>query len=343
MIDLGKVRPGASFTIPWASYTLATGASSATTNFAVGDILIYKDAGTTERASTSGYTATTTFDSLTGINIVGINTADNTTAGFFAAGSEYMVIIGPVTVDAQTVYFPLARFEIGIQGTILDTVIATLASQTSFTLEGGPAEASALLGCTVYIHDVASDAQGSLGYISAYDATTKTVTLSAAPTFTIAATDNVMIFPRTNVYSVASGAIDAAAIATGAITSAKFAAGAIDAAAIATDAIGSAELAASAITEIQAGLSTLTAAQVNSEVVDVMNVDTFAEPGQGAPAATTTLAAKINYLYKAWRNKRTQTATTQSIYADDTTTVDQKVTVSDDGTTHTKGEVATGP
>jgi hypothetical protein len=92
-----------------------------------------------------------------------------------------------------------------------------------------------------------------------------------------------------------------------------------------------------------AALNNLSAAQVNAEVVDALATDTYAEPGQGAPTATTTLAAKINYLYKAWRNKKTQTATTLSLFADDASTVDQKSTVSDDGTTATFGEVATGP
>lgn len=89
--------------------------------------------------------------------------------------------------------------------------------------------------------------------------------------------------------------------------------------------------------------SRATPAQVNTEVVDALNVDAYAEPGQGAPAATATLAAKINYLYKAWRNKKTQTATTFSLFADDATTVDQKATVSDDATTATIGEIVTGP
>ena len=89
--------------------------------------------------------------------------------------------------------------------------------------------------------------------------------------------------------------------------------------------------------------SRATPAQVNTEVVDALNVDTYAEPAQGAPAATATLAAKINYLYKAWRNKKTQTSTTFSLFADDATTVDQKATVSDDATTATIGEIATGP
>src|SRR3990167_1523811 len=55
--------------------------------------------------------------------------------------------------------------------------------------------------------------------------------------------------------------------------------------------------------------SRATPAQVNAEVVDALATDTYAEPAQGAAAATTTLAAKINFLFKAWRNRTTQTAT----------------------------------
>lgn len=90
-------------------------------------------------------------------------------------------------------------------------------------------------------------------------------------------------------------------------------------------------------------LNDLSAAQVNAEVVDVLATDTYAEPGQGAPASTTTIAAKINYLYKAWRNKSEQNSTTYSLYDDAGSTVDQKATVSDDGTTASKGEIVTGP
>lgn len=89
--------------------------------------------------------------------------------------------------------------------------------------------------------------------------------------------------------------------------------------------------------------SRATPAQVNTEVVDALATDTYAEPGQGAPAATTTLAAKIGYLYKSWRNKKEQTSTTFSLYDDAGSTVDQKSTVSDDATTATRGEIASGP
>lgn len=67
------------------------------------------------------------------------------------------------------------------------------------------------------------------------------------------------------------------------------------------------------------------------------------EPAQGTPAASTKIGDKIDYLYKAWRNKTEQTATTLSIYDDAGTTVDHKSTVSDDLTTATKGEIVTGP
>ena len=86
-----------------------------------------------------------------------------------------------------------------------------------------------------------------------------------------------------------------------------------------------------------------TPAQVNAEVLDVLNVDTFAQPGQETPAATNTIRAMLAYLYKAWRNRITSTATQYNLYNDDATTIDQKATLSDDATTADKTEITTGP
>ena len=196
MIDLGAVQPGSTIRIPFSSFDKDDGSSITMTNYAVGDILIYKDGSTTERASTSGYTATTDFDSKTGKHLAVIDLADNTTAGFFAAGSEYLVAIDAVTVDAVTTGGWIARFRIGYQGALLDTTIATLASQTSFTLTAGPAEDDALNGMWAVIHDVASAVQKSWVLISAYTGSTKTVTLAAGATFTAVAGDNISVmFP----------------------------------------------------------------------------------------------------------------------------------------------------
>ncbi len=71
--------------------------------------------------------------------------------------------------------------------------------------------------------------------------------------------------------------------------------------------------------------------------------DPRTEPGQGAPPVNPDLATKIDYIYKAWRNKKTQNATLQSIFADDGSTVDHKRVTSDVAGTTTVGEVVTGP
>jgi hypothetical protein len=83
----------------------------------------------------------------------------------------------------------------------------------------------------------------------------------------------------------------------------------------------------------------VTTAQVNAQVLDVLSVDTFAEL-TAPPAATSSLKDKITWLFMYARNKVTQTATTRTLYRDDTTTVAGTSTTSDNGTTFTKGEDA---
>lgn len=109
------------------------------------------------------------------------------------------------------------------------------------------------------------------------------------------------------------------------------------------DGTGTGEIDTSSGTVIAGSLGTQAKADVNAEVLDVMNVDTFAEIGQETPAATQTLRKMIAYLYKAWRNKHTATDSQYTLYNDDGTTVAQKATVSDDGTTFERGEMSTGP
>lgn len=193
MIDLGTVRPGSTVRIPFSSFDKDDSSSITMTNFAVGDILVYKDGNTTARASTSGFTATTDFSSKTGKHLAIIDLADNTTAGFWNAGSEYLVAIDAVTIDGVTTGGWIARFRIGYAGALLDTTIATLSSQTSFTLTSGPAEDDALNGRAVILHDLANAVQVAQAIVSDYTGSTKTVTLTAAPTFTIAAGDNISI------------------------------------------------------------------------------------------------------------------------------------------------------
>ncbi len=197
MIDFGIVRPGTILYVPFSSYGGSTGASITLTGLAVTDIEIYKDGSVTQRASDSGYALLDTdgidFDGTTGIHGFSVDLADNATANFYAAGSQYWIIVSSVTVDSQTVNFIAATFQIGYPDAVLNTTIATLASQTSFTLTAGPAEDDALNGCQVVIHDVASAVQVGRAVILDYTGATKTVTLAAGTTFTAAAGDNIAV------------------------------------------------------------------------------------------------------------------------------------------------------
>jgi hypothetical protein len=91
----------------------AAGAKSTLSGLASSDIKIYRacDGGAfvvTERGNTSGYTLIDTdgidVGGLTGWNAVEIDTSNNTSATWnWAAGCDYFVSIGDVTIDSQTV------------------------------------------------------------------------------------------------------------------------------------------------------------------------------------------------------------------------------------------------
>jgi len=86
-----------------------------------------------------------------------------------------------------------------------------------------------------------------------------------------------------------------------------------------------------------AALNDLSAAQVNAEVVDVIDTDTSVEVTQ-PPAATSSLRARIGWLFALARNKMTQTASTATLRNDDDNGSIATSTDSDDGTTATRGE-----
>ena len=266
-------------------------------------VAAYPGNSTTE--VTAGITLSADFDSVTGLNNVRVVASGG---NGYAAGN-YALVITAGTVDSVSV---------------VGEVIATFSIESRSALM--PTTAARTL-------DVSAGGEAGLDWANVGSPTT-TVGLSGTTvkTATDVETDTADIQTRLPA-ALVSGRIDASvgAMAADTVTAAAIATGAIDADAIAADAIGESELAADAIAEIKAA------------VVEALNTDTYAEPGQGAPAATTTLVAKIGYLYKAWRNKSTQTASQYSLFADDATTVDQKATFADDATTATRGEVATGP
>ena len=148
---------------------------------------------------------------------------------------------------------------------------------------------------------------------------------------TAAATPTVAGVPEVDLTHVGGATTNVAALATN-----------VDAILTDTAVIGAAGAGLTALAT-QASVNTIDDF-LDTEIAAILALldDARAEPGQGAPPVNPDLATKIDYLYKAWRNRHTQTATEYALYADDAITKDQKSAVSDDGVTFERGEVGTG-
>lgn len=236
-------------------------------------------------------------------------------------------------------------------GGIIDQGTAQAATSTSLQLRSAAAFAtSEIIGAIITITG-GSAGVGQSRQITAYNGTTDTATVDAwtttptgTITYKISACPPALTAPvNVNVTqisgdSAAADNLEAALDGTGGVTITAGLTGNVTG-----NLSGSVGSVTGNVTGSVGSLATQAKADVNAEVLDVLNTDTFAEPGQGTPGATVSLVAKIGYLYKAWRNRHTQTATTYSLYNDDATTVDQKGTVADDGTTFSRTEITSGP
>jgi hypothetical protein len=84
-----------------------------------------------------------------------------------------------------------------------------------------------------------------------------------------------------------------------------------------------------------------TPAQVNAEVVDVLDVDaTWDELTPGARPVNPTITQILRFIYQVSRNKMEITDSTITFYQDDGTTPCFAFSRADDGSTYTRGEVA---
>ncbi len=206
--DLGMVRPGSTILVPFHTFdSNDPSASVIISGFALADIGIYKGTSMTERGSTTGVVLLDTdginIDAATGIHGFSIDLSSNATGDFYTCGDFFYVTVGPITVDAATINFVAATFSIGQPGATHNTTIATLASQTSFTISAGSADDDAYNGCTVYIQDIASGVQVAIGYVKDYAGGSLTVTLQADPGhYTMAASDHISFFMPSNTFAI---------------------------------------------------------------------------------------------------------------------------------------------
>ena len=130
-------------------------------------------------------------------------------AATFAAGAINAAAIATDAIDADAVAADV--FTELSPHLMQSTTIATLASQTSFTLTAGSTDDDAYNGCIVRITDASTATQKAWGVISDYTGATKTVTLAADPLadFVMVATDIVDIVMPGNLGAI-NASIDAA-------------------------------------------------------------------------------------------------------------------------------------
>lgn len=134
--------------------------------------------------------AVSTSSAQIGVNVVNVGgSAVSASSGLINANVTQISGDATAADNAESYFDGTGYGEIMVR-----TTIASLSSQTSFTLTAGSADDSAYKGCVIVIEDASTAAQKAVGVISAYTGASKTVTLLNDPgVFTMATTDVVTI------------------------------------------------------------------------------------------------------------------------------------------------------
>lgn len=299
---------------------------------------VYKDNSTTQ--STAGVTLTVDFDSVTGLHHFAIDTSAD--GAFYSAGSFFDIVITTGTVDSVSVVGTVvASFTIRRNSALKPTTAGRTLDVSSggeagidWANIGSPTTAVNLSATNIDVDQVVASVSGAVGSVTGLVAANLDVAVSSRSTYAGADTAGT----TTLLSRLTSGRASNLDNLDATISSRSTYAGA--------DTSGTttllSRLSAGRATNLDnldatvSSRSTLTAANVKAEVLDVLNVDTFAEP-TGAPSATTTLAQKLGFIYQALRNRVTVTATTKTFH-NDAGTAQWSKALSDDGTTYSEAE-----
>jgi hypothetical protein len=187
----------------------------------------------------------------------------------------------------------------GSNPTVLqNTTIATLASQTNFTLTAGSADDGAYEGCLCIVEDASTSTQKAVGVVGSYTGASRTLMLLNDPgVFTMAVGDTVDIIADRSVHpTIDNRTLDVAATGEAGVDLDNTV-GTLSAAQIAANAIGASELATDAVNKIRDAILSDATAFAGADVGDV-KAKTNNLPSDPADqsliiAATDTLATLI--------------------------------------------------
>jgi hypothetical protein len=315
MRELGNIVEDATIDFTWDT----TGADGASITRATnGTVSVYKANGTTQ--STAGVTDTEDFDSVTGVHHCRIDTSAD---AFYAVGNDYSVVLSGATIDGKAVNATLARFSIENRFNEVDVVkwlggavatpTVTGVPEVDVTHFGGSAGTFASGIPAVNATQLSGDATAADNAEAFFDGTGYaggTIKLGVN-TVQIEGGD------ATDALAAASGGLDAAGVrAAVGLASAN-----LDTQLGAIDDYLDTELAA-----VKTVTDQFTAAQAELAAV---------------PAANATPLQKLNWLFLLHRNKRTQNSGTETVYADDGSTVVATSTKTDSAGLFSRGEYTT--
>ena len=311
------------------------------TNLADADLHVHKDGSTTEIV-TDGATIAIDFDGITGNHQV---TVDSSVHADYSTGSDYEVRMEGTTVDGGTINAFIGHFSIENRSSSLSaTALTNLVAMYDGTgYAGGTTKLGVdliqILGTTL------TETAGLLagGFKKLFNVASPTGTLNSLPDAVPGAAGGGFI-AGTNAATVVTTSLTTTF--TGNLTGSIGSLGATAKTDVNTEVDNALDTAipggptAGSVNDVLKDLDALLPAAGPLSTFD--ETAAITPPGQEAPTVNQTAEQILAYLYKALRNRNTQTATTFSLYADDATTVDHKATVSDNGTTFDKGELGTG-
>lgn len=113
-ISLGDFKSGSVVYVWFPTFDKNGGAAAFSATIEAADFKLYKDGSATQRTSTSGWTLTNSFDSITGLYLLQLDLSDDTDSGFYSRGSEFALVLDPSdeTLDSET---PLAVWQFSIE------------------------------------------------------------------------------------------------------------------------------------------------------------------------------------------------------------------------------------
>ncbi len=334
MTYVGDFATGVTVRHMWNTNAVAGESITRGTN---GTVQVYKDGGLTQ--STAGVTDSEDFDGLTGVHLVAIDTSADGT--FYSTGSDFHVVVAAAAIDGKTINAFLFSFSLNNRS-LQARIPAALVSGRIDASVG--AMAANVLTATAINADAITAAKIADGAIDAATFAANAITAAKLdPDVTTElqaglATSTALAALVTDIGTDGAGLT---AIPWNAAWDAEVQSEATDALNAydgPTHAELTAELATAddAVLAAIAALNNLSAAAVNAEVVDALNVDTYAEP-TGVPAATASLVTKIGRTHQWLRNRFDVTATDKTFYNDAGAALWKKP-LSDDGTTYTEAE-----